>query len=698
MKVTTFCKFGITAGVAALLVGALAVPASADPAQNTYGQLVGLGSDTTQDVVNGLAAEIGDGKLASYDAFGTPTVTVRDGGTAIPRASGSGAGRDALLVAIGQIASKSVSVPPTGTAAVNANVLGQVDFARSSSAPAAGDTTAEGVVAYIPFARDAVSVAVADGSPLAVVPFKVGSSETASNGDANLYDIYRGAIKFAYISGAAGSYVYQGVGLTNTLPAGAPSGTAAYAIQPLLPKSGSGTRSYFIGKLNLTEPNITAQPSGTIKATYVAGGATVDVQEHDGSALVGDPTAIVPFSIAQWVAQANEVGEVADRRHGANILGLNGAAAVTQTAGTYATNSAFSALVRDVYNIVPSALADDATSDIAKAFVGTDSLVCSETATILSYGFQLLPGNTAETRCGYTGLRAYTGSTSTVSVTDIDETTSVGEEFSADVTVNAGNHNQGGTVYLVDKATNDSLGEATIAAGATTATITASSDTIGNATVFAEFVPKLSGIKSSRSGELAVDVVAQPTVTSVSAPSGLTIGKSANVIAWIDGAAPTGGVVTFRDGESVIGTYTLTAGEQAAFATFVAKKTSYSITASYAAPANSGVADSTSAAKTLTIGKGTPVVSTAAVKAVKASSKAKVVVTVKGTTGVYATGTVTITEGSKVLVPSKALSSKGTATVTLPKLKKGTHKITITYNGNDLYNTAVKTKVSVKIK
>ena len=694
MKVTTFCKFGITAGVAALLVGALAVPASADPATDTYGQLVGLGSDTTQDVVNGLAAEIGDGKLASYDAFGTPTVTVRNGGTAIPRASGSGAGRDALLVAIGQIASKSVSVPPTGTAAVNANVLGQVDFARSSSAPAAGDTTAEGVVSYIPFARDAVSVAVAEGSPLAVVPFKVGSSETASNGDANLYDIYRGAIKYAYISGTAGNYSYVGVGATNT----APQGATAYAIQPLLPKSGSGTRSYFIGKLNLTEPNITAQPTGTIKATYVAGGATVDVQEHDGSALVGDPTAIVPFSIAQWVAQANEVGQVSDRRHGANILGLNGAAAVTQTAGSYATNSAFSALVRDVYNIVPSALADDASSDIAKAFVGTDSLVCTETATILAYGFQLLPGTTAETRCGYTGLRAYTGSTSTVSVTDIDETTSVGEEFSADVTVNAGNHNQGGTVYLVDKATNDALGEATIAAGATTATITASSDTIGNATVFAEFVPKLSGIKSSKSGELAVDVVAQPTVTNISAPSGLTIGKTANVIAWIDGAAPAGGVVTFRDGSTVIGTYTLAAGEQGAFATFVAKKTSYSITASYAAPANSGVADSTSAAKSLTIGKGTPVVSTATVKSVKASSKAKVVVTIKGATGVYATGTVTITEGSKVLVPSKTLSSKGTATVTLPKLKKGTHKITITYNGSDLYNTAVKSNVSVKIK
>ena len=694
MKVNTFCKFGITAGVAALLVGALAVPASADPASNTYGQLVGLGSDTTQDVVNGLAAEIGDGKLASYDAFGSSTVTVRDGGTAIPRASGSGAGRDALLVSIGQIASKSVSVPPTGTAAVNANVLGQVDFARSSSAPGSGDVNAEGVVAYIPFARDAVSVAVADDSPLAVVPFKLGSLATAGNGDANLFDIYRGAIKFAYISGAAGSYTYVGVGATNT----APQGATAYAIQPLLPKAGSGTRSYFIGKIALSETDITGQPSGTIKATYVAGGATVDVQEHDGSSLVGDPTAIVPFSIAQWVAQANEVGTVTDRRHGAEILGLNGAAAVVETSGSYSTNPAFTAMTRDVYNIVPSRLADDATSDVAKAFVGSSSLVCSETATILAYGFQLLPGTSADSTCGYKNYRAYVGSPSTVTISDIDESTSVGEDFSADVTVNAGNHNQGGTVVLINAATDDTLGEATIAAGATTATIEGSTESIGSLRVQAIFVPKLSGIKSSESSEATVSVVAQPTVTNISAPSALTIGATANVIAWIDGAAPAGGVVTFRDGSTVIGTYTLKAGEQGAFATFVAKKTSYSITASYAAPANSGVADSTSAAKALTIGKGTPIVSTATVKAVKASQKAKVVVTIKGATGVYATGTITVTEGSKTLVATKVLSTKGTATVTLPKLKKGTHKITITYNGSDLYNTAVKSNISVKIK
>ena len=697
MKVTTFCKFGITAGVAALLVGSLAVPASADPVADTYGHLVGLGSDTTQDVLNGLATVIGDGEIASYDAFGTPTVTTRTGAAAIPRASGSGAGRDALLVSIGQIASKSIAAAPSGNVTVNSNVIGQIDFARSSGTPAVADTNnAEGVVAYIPFARDAVSVAVAPGSPLAVVPFKVGSLATAANGDANLYDIYRGAVKYAYISGTAGSYVYYGVGATNAVPSAAPAGTAAYAIQPLLPKSGSGTRSYFIGKLGLTESDISAQPSGTIKSTFGSTVPATDVQEHDGSALVGDLTAIVPFSIAQWVSQANLVGNVTDRRHGAEILGLNGVAATTKVGEKFSTNSAYSALTRDVYNIVPSRLADDADSDIAKTFVGTSSLVCTNTATILDYGFQLLPGTGIDSTCGYKGYRAYTGSPSSVTIDNISETVNVGGEISADVLVNAGNHAKGGTVYLVDSADNE-LGRVEIAAGATTATVVGETSAIGNLSVHAEFVPTLTGIKSSESTIKAVDVVAAPTETNVSAPSALTIGKSANVIAWIDGAAATGGVVTFFDGESKLGTYTLQAGEKAAFVTFIAKKLSYNISAQYVAPAGSNVANSTSTASVLAAGKATPTVSIPAVKSVTAKKQAKVVVTIKGTAGLYANGTITVTEGAKVLVATKTLSSKGVVTVTLPKLKKGTHKITVTYNGNTLFTGAART-VNVKIK
>ncbi|WIB35557.1 hypothetical protein [Curtobacterium sp. MCJR17_043] len=166
MKANTFCKIGVTFGATALIVGALAVPAAqADPAGNAFGTLVGLGSDTTQDVMNGVATAVGGGQIASYDAANAgPSVVTRAGGKAIPRVSGSGAGRDALLVAIGAIASKSGVALADGTSTtVDSSVVGQLDFARSSSGPSS--TASDGVVAYVPFARDAVDVAYAPRQP-----------------------------------------------------------------------------------------------------------------------------------------------------------------------------------------------------------------------------------------------------------------------------------------------------------------------------------------------------------------------------------------------------------------------------------------------------------------------------------------------------------------------------------------------------
>ena len=707
MKVTTFSKIGATVGAACLIVGALAMPASADPVVTdpiSYGHLVGLGSDTTQDVVNGLAAVIGGNKVASYDAIGSATVITREGGVVVPRGSNSGAGRDALRVAIGQVASASIATGAGSVSATGANSLGQIDFARSSSGPGT-DALNTGVLAYIPFARDAVSVAVDPASPLAVVPFIVGNSETAGSTTPSLYNLYRGNVKWAYISGSEGSYTYVGVGATNTVPAESPEGTAAYKIQPYLPKAGSGTRSFFIGKLGgVTDTTINALPAGTVKSKFDddsdAGTPEIDVQEHDGSVVDGDLTAVVPFSIAQWVAQANHVEGVLDRRHGAVILGMNGVQATTGTT-TFATNPAFTALVRDVYNIVPSKLADDASTEIAKTFVGSTSLVCAASETITKYGFLLMPGTTADTTCGYKGLRGFAASTSSVSSVEFESTTvSANESFTATVTVNSGNHAQGGVVNIVN-AQDAVVGTANLLPGATTVDVEVVPTTVGTTDVFAEFIPTLSGINASASsGTTTLTTVAAPTVSSISAPATIKVGGTVPVIVWVDGAAAAGGTVTLRDGETVLATKVLTAGEQGAYLTFVAKKVTYALTATYTAPTGSNTANSTSAPKSISFVKGTATVKVGTIATVAASKNSKFSVQIAGITGVATpTGTFTITEGSKVLVADKAIPANGAkVTVTLPKLKKGTHKITITYSGDTTWATVAKANVVVKIK
>jgi hypothetical protein len=72
----------VAAATAVALAGGSA--AVADPTGSpTYRPINGTGSDTTQDVMNGLASVVTNGGarvLGSYDALGTATITTRSGG------------------------------------------------------------------------------------------------------------------------------------------------------------------------------------------------------------------------------------------------------------------------------------------------------------------------------------------------------------------------------------------------------------------------------------------------------------------------------------------------------------------------------------------------------------------------------------------------------------------------------------------
>jgi hypothetical protein len=703
MKVNTFSKFGICVGAIALIVGTFAAPVQADPAAATFGQLVGLGSDTTQDVVNGLAAAITPGaasvapagSLASYFATGSSTVVTRSGAAEIPRASGSSSGRDMLLVSMGALASKTITAANglggvSSLSATKDNSVGMIDFARSSS----GLSTAlsNGVVTYIPFARDAVTAAVNPASPLAVVPFVLGSAEVP--GEPSLYNIYRGVVRYAYITGDEGSYAYNSVGATAEA---APAGTTAYAIQAYLPQAGSGTRSYFISKVNLTEPNVitinTATPD-TIKSTY---GEGLAVQEHDGSVVESDPHGVVAFSISQWVAQANLKAET-DRRHGAVLTPMNGVAPTTGSGTSFATNPLFTAMVRDVYNIVPSRLADDETSAINDMFVGATSKVCAASSTITAFGFGLMPANTPATTCGYTGLRAIAASSSTVTLAIADTSIARTGTFSATVNVTS-THDQGGTVYIVDAADNE-LGSGTVAAGQTSATFTVAPRASGEATLHAEFVPTLTGIAGSSSTDVPVTVTTEDATVAISAKATSKVGAAMNAIVFVADGSPLGGTVVLKNGATVIGTVVLEADELAASFTFTPKTRSVVLNATYTAPVGSLIGNGT-ATKTLTVAKGKPVVTTAAVPTVRTSVAPKVTVTLTGIAGLKPSGTVTIKEGATTRGTGTLVATAGATVatskviVTLSKLSVGTHYVTVTYNADTLWDTATKTLVKI---
>jgi ABC-type phosphate transport system substrate-binding protein len=188
---------------AVLVVGAatfatLAGTAQADPAAGVVPattDLVGVGSDTTQGVLNTLTDHYNTkspapaDKAYSWDATGSATITPKSGAATITRPNGSSAGISALIA--------------DGT-------THNIDFARSSRTPKTDGSEVN--YGFIEFARDTVTYATA----------------TTSNVPTTLTTLD-----------------------LNTLY-GSAAGSAACNRNAYLPQAGSGTRSFFLSSIGLT--------------------------------------------------------------------------------------------------------------------------------------------------------------------------------------------------------------------------------------------------------------------------------------------------------------------------------------------------------------------------------------------------------------------------------------------------------------
>ncbi|WP_427383533.1 substrate-binding domain-containing protein [Janibacter sp. G56] len=244
-------KLMTVAGVLALAGTALAAaPAQADPAFTVKTtDVIGVGSDTTMLAVTAIAdgATVGGvkvpgynegrttGRIASWDALvggNSPTISLYSGAPAIPRPNGSGAGK-ALLYGPGNNP--------------------DVDFARSSSS--LNDAEKNAGLQQIPFALDALESA----------------SAKTTNVPANLtidqiVKIYKGEVQdWAQVGGMPGTIV------------------------PLIPQTGSGTRSFFLGELKKANGGVDVTLAASVKET----------QEHSDVDVKSNPNAIVPFSVGR---------------------------------------------------------------------------------------------------------------------------------------------------------------------------------------------------------------------------------------------------------------------------------------------------------------------------------------------------------------------------------------------------------------
>lgn len=332
-------------GTMAVGLGLIALPAAgvahADTNVGSTTTYAIVGSDTTQDVVEGLSGVVlgasNNPLLSNYKA--TPVgrqITTRTGNAncTFTAPSNSGGGRDALSAAMRSAAYGG-----------STNLAGCVDVARSSSG--GNPTTSPGVgsMTYIPFATDAVTFATVGATN---VGHKLAKSDLVAIYKANTTD---------------------------------PGGCI---LEPLLPAQGSGTRSFFLSQLGISDVAIGAAGGpGTCVKDTLNGTA---IQEHDGRVLT-TPNNLIPFSVAQYQAQATDV---IPNQLGSAVLGAIDVSAtpdsnLTAAVGPTALKGTFP-FARPVYNVVPTTkLSSDST--FASVFSGASSKICTSGTTIERFGF-----------------------------------------------------------------------------------------------------------------------------------------------------------------------------------------------------------------------------------------------------------------------------------------------------------------------
>ncbi|AXI76274.1 Ig-like domain repeat protein [Peterkaempfera bronchialis] len=654
-----------TAALAAVLTAAVAVgslalatPATADPTPaGTYRKLVGVGSDTTQDVLNALAGDIVNGKnyaatavtaegagLASYDALDPVTgaahgdIRTRQNGPLLPRPNGSGEGRQALSASL---------VGSTFLSSASA-IGGQVDFARSSGGPSATGTA----LTFIPFARDAVGY-VAKGDFL--------KNLTPDQ----LKEIYSGSL----------------------------TELGGHPVNPLIPQSSSGTRKFFLSAIG-----IGSSPLGSNVHDSV-GGKLIEENRADGVILNdGD---LIPFSAASWIAQTN--GIAPDRsttaaKGGAFIgsVALSGTTAtspVAAAAGGLAPNTDYfdnATFGRDVYNVVPSraidptgAFFDKALYDVFVTNGAHKAALASDDAkkVIADFGFLNESYNGSVNPAQHAKLGALESGAAQglpTAVRSLTATTGAGSLKASWTAPAASDLPVTDYRVLVTRADGSLVASKDLLAATTSLSLTGLPAGRYGVEVYANSLNG-AGVSTSISASVPAIPKSASKVTAKAAPDKVAYGKVPHIAVTVTGtptAVPTG-KVTVREGKATLGTGTLNKAGQVSVA-LSSRLTPgwHNLTVAY--DGDSRFNGSSGAAR-LGINRASASVSAKAPASVRHTARAKVAVTVTAQ-GTVPGGKVQILEGRKVI--ATGVLRGGKVTVTLPKLKKGKHVLHAVYTGS----------------
>ncbi len=230
-----------------------------------------------------------------------------------------------------------------------------------------------------------------------------------------------------------------------------------------------------------------------------------------------------------------------------------------------------------------------------------------------------------------------------------------------------------GTVTFQDNVSG-ALGQATIAGG--TATVNASSLTVGNHTLTASYSGDNTHLPSTSAAATVTITALSTTTTLVAQPAQISFGSTTSLIATVSPSAASGSVV-FRDASfGVLGTATVTAGS-AVLNTSTLPAGTRSISADY-----SGNAVYASSLSTITTVEVSVAPSSVTLAPLPASVNAGTPLTLSATViPATATGTLTFRNGTTGILGQAAINH-GSASLLLASLPAGTYSITAEYAGD----------------
>lgn len=196
---------------------------------------------------------------------------------------------------------------------------------------------------------------------------------------------------------------------------------------------------------------------------------------------------------------------------------------------------------------------------------------------------------------------------------------------------------------------------------------------------------------TSTTSPISITPVASTTTSVV--PTKATYGTAFHVTATVTGPGTPTGTAALKQGTTTLYTVSLVAGK----ATFTVAGTklapgTHPLTVTY--NGSTSLLTSSAAAKSVVIGKAVAHATNAlSPRTISHTKRAKLIIKVTAA-GTTPTGTVTIYDGTKVI--GHATLSRGTVTFTLPKLRRGSHKIHAKYAGSSVVGAATASTVTLK--